>query len=232
MKLETFISHSGAASRRGAKKLILSGKVRVNGKVSLIPSMLVSENDEILLGPTRLKLENEKRYILLYKPAGYVCSAKDEKGRKCALELLEKTYSERLYSVGRLDMQSEGLLIFTNDGLFARKVAHPSSKIEKEYLVKCTSTVPPSLEKAFTRGIKIENVVYRAVLAKTGTDGFTMRIILNEGKNREIRRVFAHFSLKIRQLVRIRIGKIKIKGLSRGDFRTLTKDEIASLFLS
>lgn len=226
MRLETFLSHSGAASRRAAKKLILSGAVSVNGEVSRIPSSPVSEKDEVRLFSRRLKLEERKLYILLYKPRGYVSSSNDEKGRACAIDLLKGAYGERLYSVGRLDMYSEGLLIFTNDGEFAKKTSHPSSGIEKEYLVRTSSVIPEKAAREFARGIVVEGVRYKAKSAELESGGYVMRVVLQEGKNREIRRVFEHFSLKIVRLIRVRIGSITAGRMKSGEFRALSEEEL------
>ena len=166
--------------------------------------------------------------MLLHKPAGYVCSLKDEKGRDVAADLLKPHFSERLYNVGRLDMFSAGLIIFTNDGDFAAKVSHPSSEIEKEYIVETSVMIPEDLPKQFLKGIRIEGVFYKAKDVKLLTKR-KLRVVLIEGKNREIRRVFEHFQIGIKSLTRMRIGPIKNNNLQAGQFRELTKEEITSL---
>ena len=131
IRLQVFLSHCGVASRRASEHIILDSRVSVNGKIITSLGTKVSYDDEVLVDGKRIFPEEKKRYILMYKPKGYVCSSKDERGRLCALDLLSEKYSERLYNVGRLDMFSQGLLIFTNDGDFTSKLSHPSSELEK-----------------------------------------------------------------------------------------------------
>ena len=136
IRLQVYLSHCGGASRRTCEAIILSGRVSVNGsKVDRLGTK-VKLNDEVCLDGKPIKLENEKRYVLLNKPAGYVCSSSDEKGRLEAYSLIKNNYKERLYNVGRLDMMSSGALLFTNDGEACAYLEHPSSQIEKEYVVE------------------------------------------------------------------------------------------------
>lgn len=172
--------------------------------------------------------EEKKRYILLNKPAGYVCSLSDEKGRSTAADLLAPHFSERLYNVGRLDMFSQGLVLFTNDGDFAATVSHPSSQIEKEYVVDAMSPIPQDLVDKFCRGIRIEGVFYRCLEARL-VHPRRLIVVLIEGKNREIRRVFQHFDVSIRRLTRVRIGNLNMDSLPEGGFRELDVSQVADL---
>ena len=138
------------------------------------------------------------------------------------------TVTERLYNVGRLDFMSCGLIFFTNDGNFAARLGHPSGGLEKEYFVEATGVIPDETVEAFNNGITIEDVYYKAKSAKK-TGRKTMEIILVEGKNREIRRVFSHFRLHPRLLKRVRIGSVKLGDLKEGDTRPLTDTEIKEL---
>lgn len=228
MRLQVFLAHSGVASRRACELIIAQGRVSVNGQVVTQPGTKVVASDTICLDGKVVSLEEKKRYVLLNKPAGYVCSLADEKGRVTALDLLSSHFKERLYNVGRLDMFSTGLVIFTNDGDFAALVSHPSSEIEKEYLVESTAPLPLELAEKFTKGIRIDNVFYRCRLAQQ-LNKRRIRIILVEGKNREIRRVFEHFQVGIRRLTRVRIGSVNIEGLEEGCYRELSAKEVASL---
>ena len=133
MRLQQFMARCGVASRRASEQIILDGRVSVNGKLITELGTKVSLGDEVFVDNQQIFLEETKRYVLLNKPAGYVCSLSDEKGRQIALDLIKDKYSERLYNVGRLDMFSSGLIIFTNDGDFAAKLSHPSAELEKEY---------------------------------------------------------------------------------------------------
>lgn len=228
IRLQVFLAHAGVASRRASEQIILDGRVTVNGEVVTELGTKVSSEDKITVDGKLVVQEEVKRYVLLHKPAGYVCSLKDEKGRDVAADLLKPHFSERLYNVGRLDMFSAGLIIFTNDGDFAAKVSHPSSEIEKEYIVETSVMIPEDLPKQFLKGIRIEGVFYKAKDVELLTKR-KLRVVLIEGKNREIRRVFEHFQIGIKSLTRMRIGTIKNNNLQAGQFRELTKEEVTSL---
>ena len=222
------MSRAGFASRRASESLILEGRVAVNGVIITKLGTKVSDSDVVSVDGKPLKLESEKRYVLLHKPKGYVCSSKDDKGRLEAYSLIKDLYKERLYNVGRLDMMSSGALIFTNDGDFCAYLEHPSNRIEKEYEV--TTLLPFSNEvlTAFMKGVVVEDVFYRAFrVARLGK--YKMKIVLIEGKNREIRRVLQYFGIKIKSLVRLRIGSVNLDNLRVGESRDLRCDEIASL---
>jgi len=187
----------------------------------------VEEGDTVLLDGKPVLQETDKHYIALNKPPGYLCSSGDPQGRPLALSLLPEV-KERLYNVGRLDFLSSGLIFFTNDGAFAARLGHPSCGLEKEYMVEATGLIPDEVVDAFCAGITIEGVNYKAVTAeKTGRKG--MRIVLIEGKNREIRRVFSHFHLHPLLLRRVRIGNVLLGTLPEGSSRPLTQKEISGL---
>ena len=132
IRLQAFLAHAGVASRRASEKIITDGRVTVNGEAVTELGTKVTVKDTVCVDGKPVALEAAKRYVLLNKPAGYVCSQSDEKGRPCAVDLLKSAYSERLYNVGRLDMYSQGAILFTNDGDFAARLSHPSAEIEKE----------------------------------------------------------------------------------------------------
>ena len=228
VRLQVFLAHSGVASRRASEKIILDGRVSVNGTVVTELGTKVSEKDKILVDGKPVSLEEKKRYVLLNKPLGVVCSQSDEKGRPCAVDLLREKYSERLYNVGRLDMFSHGALIFTNDGDFAAKLSHPSAEIEKEYLVESSLPLPRYLAEDFRKGIRVDGVFYKAKDAQE-INSHKMRVVLIEGKNREIRRVFENAGVSIRNLCRIRIGNVLLGELNPGEFRDLTESEVREL---
>lgn len=228
IRLQAFLAHSGVASRRASEKIILEGRVSVNGSVVQELGTKVSSSDEILVDGKKISLETNFRYVLLNKPKGYVCSLKDEKNRPVAFDLLKEKYSERLYNVGRLDMFSEGLIIFTNDGEFAKVLSHPSSELEKEYIVETSVPLPRTLASDFEKGLRIDGVFYKCKKAED-LNARKMRIVLVEGKNREIRNVFASFEIGIKKLTRVRIGNVKIDGLKSGDSRDLSQSEVESL---
>lgn len=228
VRLQVYLAHAGVASRRACETIIADKRVSVNGTIVTQPGTKVFLDDEVCLDGKPVKLEQKKRYVLLNKPAGYVCSMADEKGRITAASLLAPHFSERLYNVGRLDMFSTGLVLFTNDGDFAASIAHPSSEIEKEYIVETSMPIPEELPKRFMRGIRIENVFYRCLKAEQ-TGARRIKITLIEGKNREIRRVFEYYQIGIKKLERVRIGDIQIEDLKQGEFRELSSAEVKSL---
>lgn len=228
VRLQVFLAHSGVASRRASEKIILDGRVAVNGVVVTELGTKVSAKDKITLDGKPLSLEEKKRYVLLYKPLGVVCSQSDEKGRPVAVDLLRESYSERLYNVGRLDMFSHGALIFTNDGDFAARLSHPSAEIEKEYIVESSLPLPRYLAEDFKRGVRVEGVFYKAKDAEE-LNSHRMRVVLVEGKNREIRRVFENAGVAIRNLCRVRIGNVELGKLEPGQFRDLSEKEVQGL---
>lgn len=228
VRLQAFLAHCGVASRRASEKIIADGRVQVNGKVVTELGTKVSENDIVLVDGKQIFVEETKRYVLLNKPVGYVCTQSDEKGRETAVELLKDAYSERLYNVGRLDMFSCGIIIFTNDGDFARRLSHPSAEVEKEYIVTSAMPFPRDLAENFKKGLRVEGVFYKAKNAEEITSR-KMRVVLVEGKNREIRRVFADAGVQIKMLKRVRIGNVQIGNLKPGEYRDLTSDELKEL---
>ena len=228
IRLQVYLSHAGIASRRAAEDIISCGRVSVNGNIITTQGTKVEESDVILLDGKPVKLENRKLYFALNKPPGYICSSSDPQGRPLALDLLPNTITERLYNIGRLDFQSCGLIFFTNDGKFANNLGHPSNELEKEYIVEATGVIQDEVVDAFLSGITIEDIFYKAKSAeKTGRK--SLRIVLVEGKNREIRRVFSHFHLHPSLLRRVRIGTVLLGNLAQGASRPLSQDEIEDL---
>lgn len=228
MRLQQYMARCGVASRRASEEIITSGRVTVNGELTVTLGTKVSIKDIVCVDGKEINLEETKRYIVLNKPSGYVCSSSDEKGRPIALDLLRENYSERLYNVGRLDMFSSGLIIYTNDGDFAARLSHPSAELEKEYIVDSSTPLPRDLADEFMKGIRIDGVFYKCIDARE-LNSHRMRIVLAEGKNREIRRVFETHEVGIKSLMRVRIGCIGVGELQFGQFRELTQDEVKAL---
>ena len=226
-RLQVFLAHAGVASRRAAEKLIAEGRITVNGRQIVSPGQKVLPTDLVCFDGRELKTENRQFYLVLNKPPLYICSSSDPQGRPLALDLLPPC-SARLYNVGRLDYLSSGLIIFTNDGDFAAHLGHPSSNIEKEYLVESTVPIPDRAVEEFRQGISIDGILYRANrIERTGKK--TLTVVLVEGKNREIRRVFSHFRLHPKSLKRIRIGPVCLENLEEGESRPLTAKELNEL---
>ena len=226
--MQVYLAHAGIASRRAAEGIIAEGRVSVNGVVVSEQGSRVSSGDVVLLDGKPVRTESRLVYFALNKPPGYICSSSDPQGRPLAIDLLPDEIKERLYNVGRLDFMSCGLIFFTNDGGFAARLGHPRSGIEKEYMVEATGHIPDELIEAFEKGISIEGERYKA-LAVERLDSRSVRVVLVEGKNREIRRVFSHFHLHPFRLRRTRIGPVKLDDLEEGFSRPLKNFEIESL---
>jgi 23S rRNA pseudouridine2605 synthase len=228
IRLQVYLARAGLASRRASEEFIARGRVQVNGVTVTAPGQKVFPGDLVLFDGKPVKPESRLLYLALNKPPFYLCSSRDPQGRPLALELLPGGIPERLYSVGRLDFRSSGLVIFTNDGDFAARVGHPGAEIEKEYLIEASGPVPDSVIEAFSQGVVIEGERYRAKeIERTGWK--SLKIILIEGKNREIRRVFSHFHLHPVLLRRVRIGPVLLGDLAEGKTRPLTAAETEKL---
>ena len=228
VRLQVYLAHCGVASRRASEKIITDGRVTVNGQVVTELGTKVGGKDKVCVDGKRVFLEDTKRYVLLNKPAGFVCSASDEKGRQVAADLLKDSYTERLYNVGRLDMYSKGMILFTNDGDFAAKLSHPSSQIEKEYIVETSQNIPDELPAKLEKGVRVEGVFYKPLHVEKLKDR-KLKIVLIEGKNREIRKMLESQNIGTHSLVRVRIGNVNLDDLKPGDHRDLTPKEVQGL---
>ena len=228
IRLQAYLAHCGVASRRASEQIILDGRVCVNGTVVTALGTKVRDGDNVTVDGKRVHLEERKCYVLLNKPAGFVCSSSDEKGRQVAADLLRDSYKERLYNVGRLDMYSKGMILFTNDGDFAAKLSHPSSQIEKEYIVETSQDVTEETAKLLEKGVRVDNVFYKCVRCDV-LKPRKIRIVLIEGKNREIRNMLESQNIGTRSLVRVRIGNVNLDDLRPGEHRNLTEKEVQGL---
>lgn len=213
MRLNKFLVQSGVASRRGADRLIEEGKVTINGKVAKLGDQ-VSGNEKILVEGNEIKSAESKEYFMLYKPVGVVSTASDEWGRKKVTDLIES--KSRLYPVGRLDKDSEGLIILTNDGELALRLTHPKFHLEKEYEVECDRNIFKN---------KIRTGINKIIWAEKKN----MKIIMFEGKKRQIREMCWEAGLRVRKLKRVRIGNLLLGKLRPGESRALTPQEVKSL---
>jgi 23S rRNA pseudouridine2605 synthase len=227
IRLQVYLAHAGVASRRAAEALIAQGRITLNGKQVSTPGEKVLPGDDVCFDGKPVKTEDHRLYLVLNKPELYICSSFDPENRPLALNLLPPC-SERLYNVGRLDYRSSGLIIFTNDGSFAEQIGHPRAGIEKEYLIDSTVPIPDKVVDEIARGLVIEGILYRAhLIEKTGNR--SLRVVLVEGRNKEIRRVFSHFHLHPCRLQRIRIGPVCLGSLKEGESRPLTNEELSKL---
>lgn len=228
MRLNKFLSNSGVASRRKCDTLIKAGKVTLNGKVVSELGLKINEKkDRVKVEGKEVSLPSSFVYIKLNKPKGYACTASDEKGRKTIYDLVE--CEERLFSIGRLDYDTEGLIILTNDGDFANKVAHPKFQTEKEYRVTAEGEIKESELAVMRKGVVVdgERMPSAKVEWLSYENGFTkLSVVINEGQNRQVRRMFEAIGHQIKLLKRVRIGLVKLGGLKRGEYRDLTEEEL------
>jgi len=228
-RLSKVLAAAGIASRRGAEDLIFSGKVLVNGVVVKTPQTLVSlKTDEIYVENQKISQEESKLYFLLNKPRGYICSNARVGTKKIVSDLFQHV-PERLFTVGRLDRDTTGLLIVTNDGHFANRVIHPSSSITKEYLVK--THIEPFHQHLLiiSKGIEIEGDWIQPVKVTKIRKG-TLKVVVREGKKREVRLLVEQAGLKVLELKRIRIGGLLLGSLPEGSYRELTESDKQSIF--
>ncbi len=231
-RLQKVIAHAGIASRRKAEQLIQEGKVTVNGKVVKELGVKVTPNDRVEVEGIPLERE-EPVYFLFYKPRGVISSVKDEKGRKVVTDYLPQI-KERVYPVGRLDFDTSGLLLLTNDGEFANLLMHPRSEIEKVYIVKTKGI--PSKEKLIKlqKGVMLEDgktapAKVKMLSLDKKKQTAIIEIIIHEGRNRQVRRMFEAIGHPILKLKRERYGSITLDGLKAGEMRELTPHEVKQI---
>ncbi|NIZ19571.1 pseudouridine synthase [Entomospira culicis] len=223
-RVDAYLSGHGLCARRKVQQFLDEHEVFVDGKRILLSGERIDTEAKVLVDG-RLLQAIRYHYIALNKPIRYLCSNVDSEGRALAIDLIDGDMRRGLHHVGRLDYFSEGLLLFTNDGDFTKKLTHPSHEVEKEYRITLERSLSGAEEAKLRRPLRIDGVEYRfSGVAYEGKHRY--RIILKEGKNREIRRVFAFFSVKILKLQRIRIGSISLDSLALGQWRYLNSFEI------
>ena len=229
-RLQKILSARGVCSRRQAENLIVAGRVTRNGQVCQLGDSADPEQDVILVDGKPLPSTGKPVYIMLHKPRGYVTTLKDEKGRKDAASLVADC-GTRVYPVGRLDMDSEGLLLFTNDGAWANKLMHPSHEIDKVYKVTVTGCTAEGIEK-LSRPVELDGYKIKTpgvrVLESFGNKS-VIEVTIHEGRNRQVRRMCALAGMDVCKLQRIAEGSVQLGKLPLGKWRYLTDEEIASL---
>ena len=225
--LSKYLSICGIASRRKSCELIKSGKVKVNSQTVTEPGYKLSPEDQVSFDGKALCISH-KIYVMLNKPRGYVCTSEDPHAPRKALDLIKLPPSEsniRLFSAGRLDKESEGLLIFTNDGEYAEKIMHPRYEILKRYIVTTNIEIPDSMLNIIRQGINDENEFLKPhKIIRNGNCRYTF--ILNEGKKREIRRIVRFTGTKVKSLKRITLGSLELGSLASGKWRYLSGKDI------
>jgi 23S rRNA pseudouridine2605 synthase len=230
VRLQKFLAQAGIASRRASEEIILAGRVEVNGRLVTRLGTQVDPAKDVVTVSGKPIQPLSHRYVAVHKPKGVLCTRKDERGRALLGDLLPPDWD--LKPVGRLDRDSEGLIFATNDGEFALRMTHPRYNVPKVYTVEVKGKVPQTALTQFTEGVEDAGELLRArkaTLVSSTRARSIVRIELTEGKNREVRRLFATQKIKVIRLTRVQIGKIKLGELPPGKWRTLTETEIQTL---
>lgn len=239
MRIQKYLSQCGLCSRREAEKKILEGRVSVNGKTAEIGCIIDPEKDRVVYEGNVVKcVAEDKVVVAMNKPSGYLCTNEDQFGGKTVFELLREPYSDmKMFCVGRLDKNSEGLLILTNDGDLANKIIHPSSGIVKRYRVLLNREFDPSLIQRLLEGVVHDGEKLKAARVITPASNVPMRerrleIWLNQGRKREIRRMLEAIGYFVKELVRVQIGSYELKRIPKGSYKLLAQKDIDKLLVN
>ena len=232
MRLQKYLAQCGVASRRHAEQMIADGLVQVNGQTVTEMGVQVEEGDIVCVRGERVTPEADKRYILYHKPMGEVTTVSDEKGRDTVMDHFQD-FPVRLFPIGRLDYDSEGLLLLTNDGELAASLTHPSHEVDKTYLARITTHLTPDelhqLRAGITLGDGFRTSPARVRVIREETFASAVLITIHEGHNRQVRRMMEAVGHKVLLLRRVKFGPIDLKGVERGAWRDLTPDEVRML---
>lgn len=225
-RLQKILSAHGICSRRGAEALLAAGRITVNGRPAAVGDKADPERDDIRVDGKPLRSPQRRTYLLLNKPRGYVTTLSDEKGRKTVADLV-KDCGARVWPVGRLDLDSEGLLVLTDDGALTQRLLHPSHEVEKEYLVWVRGDIAAAL--SVLRGpMELDGVPLSPARVEPAGEG-KLSVTIHEGRNRQVRRMCAQAGLQVTRLRRVREGALTLGGLKPGRWRPLTMEELALL---
>ncbi|MCR5176361.1 MAG: rRNA pseudouridine synthase [Anaerovibrio sp.] len=232
-RIQKLISRAGAASRREAEKLILAGRVTLNGRVVSELGVQADDNDEILIDGVAINRKQPRLYFLLNKPKGYLSTVRDDRGRRTVIELLPEV-NEYIYPIGRLDYDTEGLLLLTNDGELMNGLLHPRYEVNKTYLAKVKGTVMGEVLQKLRTGIMLEDGItapaeVRFLEYNEKGNWSRIQITIHEGRNRQVRRMFSAVGHDVLALKRTAFAGLTLVGVSRGKYRELTGDEVAGL---
>jgi pseudouridine synthase len=237
-RLQKLLARAGYGSRRSVETIIAEGRVRINGRVAGLGLQVDPERERIEVDGERVVFSSEQVHLALHKPAGFITTANDPQGRRTVMELLPDGLPPHVVPVGRLDLDTEGLLIFTNDGEFAHRLAHPRYEIDKEYLALVEGSPSETALAALRDGVEIEDKrtapaqVERAMppYGYEARAGHTwLRLIIHEGRKRQVRLMCAAVGHPVRVLVRTRVGDVMLSRLAKGTTRALSDDEVSSL---
>lgn len=229
MRINKFLAACGVAGRRACDKIVQDGRVTINGKLAVLGDDV--EMDDVVKVDGKPVALKKNEYYILHKPKGYLSTVSDDKGRKTVMDILGSNVG-RVYPVGRLDYDSEGLLILTTDGELAQHLTHPSNEVPKTYLVKVEGRLTEADLNPIRSGIELDGVLTkkcRAHIVETNKEYTKVEMVLREGKNREIRRMFEAIGREVMLLKRTKVGELSLHGLARGEFRKLTPAEVEYL---
>ncbi len=227
MRINKYLAESGVASRRASDVMIEERRVLINGKTATLGSE-VEDGDTVTVDGSIVRPVKKYSYYMLNKPKGYVTTVKDDKGRKTVMDLLPKK-GDRLYPVGRLDYDTEGLLIITNDGELAQRLTHPVNEVPKTYVAKIEGVLTENMLARLRGGVEVDGVRTKKsavrIVDETKTET-KVSVTITEGRNRQVRKMFEAVGKEVIFLKRVKIGDLALRGLNRGEYRPLTKEEI------
>lgn len=231
MPLNKFIAHAGVCSRRDAAEIVKSGKVTVNGQAILEPGFKVTGKEEIKVNGKKISARKNLVYILLNKPKDYITTSEDPEGRKTVLDIVKKATTERIYPIGRLDRNTTGVLLLTNDGELAQKLSHPSYQVKKIYEVKLDKPLTKKDFDAVLSGVTLEDgfIAPDGLAYADAKDKSVIGIEIHSGRNRIVRRIFEHLGYDVRNLDRVMFGNLTKKNVDRGKWRFLSEKEVRLL---
>lgn len=230
-RLQRTLARAGLSSRRGSEELIKAGRVEVNGRPASLGDKVDPEQDEVRVDGVRVSVDPGLRYVALHKPKGVTTTMRDRHAERDLRDYLPE--GPRVFPVGRLDRDTEGLLLLTNDGDLAHRLAHPRHGVEKEYLAEVDGSPTPARIGRLRRGVELDDGIAKAVDARSvGRAGgrFAVRVVMTEGRKREVRRMLEAVGLPVRRLIRTRVGPVRLGRMKAGELRDLSHDEVRDLY--
>jgi 23S rRNA pseudouridine2605 synthase len=230
-RLQRTLARAGMSSRRGSEELIKAGRVEVNGRPASLGDKVDPEQDEVRVDGRRVSVDPGLRYVALHKPKGVTTTMRDRHAERDLRDFLPE--GPRVFPVGRLDRDTEGLLLLTNDGDLAHRLAHPRHGVEKEYLAEVDGSPTPARIGRLRRGVDLDDGIAKAVDARSvGRAGgrFAVRVVMTEGRKREVRRMLEAVGLPVRRLIRTRVGPVRLGRMKAGELRDLSHDEVRDLY--
>lgn len=232
IKLQSFLAHAGVASRRASEKLIEEGQVTVNGQVAHIGQRITPNKDTVEHNGKKVSLQGDFSYFLVHKPVGFVSTTSDELKRKTILELLPPQFRTGMYPVGRLDLDSEGLVLLTNDGPLTFVLTHPQFEIQKTYQVLLQGIPSTPALSHLRRGVKLKEGYFIPIsleILRHEDKNTWLEIVISEGKKHQVKRMMNRIGYEVMRLIRTQMGPLELGELQKGSYRELTKDETSTL---